>query len=71
LTVKQSYILENNKPLFTFLSCRASPKPKKTPDKDVINYIPLIGIIFEDFEQGKLGHVQKTLAFCLISAFGR
>jgi hypothetical protein len=59
LTVKQLHILENNYPFFTFLSYRAPPKPKKTLDKDVINYLPSIGTISKAFGQGKLGPVQK------------
>jgi hypothetical protein len=51
--------LEITNHYFTFLSCRATPKPKKTLDKDVINYISSIGTISEAFEQGKLGPVQK------------
>jgi hypothetical protein len=42
-----------------FLSFKESPKPKQTLDKDVINYLPSIGTIFEAFEQEKLGPVQK------------
>jgi hypothetical protein len=41
------------------LSSRAPPKPKKTLDKDVINYLPSIGTISEAFGQGKLGPVKK------------
>jgi hypothetical protein len=42
-----------------FLSFKASPKPKQTLDKDVINYLPSIGTIFEAFEQEKLRPMQK------------